>query len=157
MTSEQRQELANQYFQTRDELLALCVALERIADSLPNTVDRGACLNAARTLIPLMDRAHRLEEDILFPAVTQSGPLVIDVQATFDRLKLDHAGDEYFAEELAETLISCGQGASLQNAEATGYMLRGFFVGLRRHIAFEDALLAPLLNPSQSDGGKSTH
>lgn len=157
MTSEQRQELANQYIQTRDELLALCAVLERIADSLPNTIDRGACLNAARTMIPLMDRAHRLEEDVLFPAVTKSDPLVIDFQATFERLKLDHAGDEYFAEELAETLVSCGQGTPLQNAEATGYMLRGFFVGLRRHIAFEDALLGPLLEPSLRSKGSSTH
>jgi len=157
MTVEHNQELASRYRQTRDELLALCAVLERIADSLPNEIDRDACLNASRALIPLMNRAHRLEEDVLFPAIKSAGPLLIDIQATFDRLKLDHAGDEYFAEELAETLMSCAQGAPLQNAEATGYMLRGFFIGLRRHIAFEDTLLSPVLDQADQGGTDSTH
>ena len=40
----------------------------------------------------------------------------------------------------------CGQRAEPDpQAEALGYMLRGFFEGLRRHIAFEEEHLVPLL------------
>jgi Hemerythrin HHE cation binding domain len=145
MTAEQRRNLAGLYSQTRDELLALCTVLEQIADSLPDKFDQQVCMHAARALVPLMDRAHRLEEEVLFPALTQSGSVLIDLKAMVEQLKFDHLGDEFFAEELAETLASYGAGAPLHDAEATGYMLRGFFVNIRRHTALEHELFAPVL------------
>jgi hypothetical protein len=34
-------------------------------------------------------------------------------------------------------LLRLGAADPMLNAETTGYMLRGYFVGMRRHIAFE--------------------
>ena len=46
-----------------------------------------------------------------------------------------------------------GKGKSPGNPEATGYMLRGFFEALRRHIAFErDHLLAVLRDAGRKAG-----
>lgn len=125
------------------EQLALCDVLESIADSLPDQIDRQVCIHTARALGAVVARAHRLEEDFLFPALEKDRLLHVDGPATVERLRMEHAGDACFAEELVEVLLSYGAGEPMQNAETTGYMLRGFFEGLRRHIAFEQALLAP--------------
>ena len=40
---------------------------------------------------------------------------------------MEHAGDECFAEELSEVLLSYAEGRPTHSAEATGYMLREDF------------------------------
>ena len=122
----------------------LCDALEQIADSLPDAVDRKVCLHAARLLPTLMVRAHRYEEDVLFAALDRPGLTPFNPHATLERLKMEHAGDECFAEELSEVLFSYAEGRPTHSAEATGYMLRGFFEALRRHIAIEEELSTAL-------------
>lgn len=122
----------------------ICDELERIADSLPDAVDRKSCLSAARLLPALMVRAHRYEEQELFVALDRPGLTPFDPHPTLNRLKLEHTGDECFAEELAEVLLSYADGRPTHSAEATGYMLRGFFEALRRHIATEEELSATL-------------
>ena len=122
----------------------LCDALEQIADSLPDAVDRKVCLHAARLLPTLMVRAHRYEEDMLFTALDRPGLTPFNPHATLERLKMEHAGDECFAEELSEVLFSYAEGRPTHSAEATGYMLRGFFEALRRHIAIEEELSTAL-------------
>lgn len=126
------------------EQRSLCDALEQIADSLPDAVDRKVCLHAARVLPTLMARAHRYEEDVLFVALDRPGLTPFDLHPTLTRLKLEHAGDECFAEELSEVLMSYAEGRPTHSAEATGYMLRGFFEALRRHIAIEEELSTAL-------------
>lgn len=122
----------------------LCDALESIADSLPDNVDRQTCMHAARALPPLIDRAHRFEENVLFIAIEEMSPVLLDLRPTLARLKLEHVGDEYSAEELSEVLMSYGEGTPMHTAEATGYLLRGFFEALRRHIAIEEELTSIL-------------
>jgi hemerythrin-like domain-containing protein len=123
-----------------EEQLALCSALEEIADSLPANVNRQKCIYAAKALCPLMRSIHQYEENVLFPYLSQrhanSGPML----ATLSRLKFEHFEDEGYAEELTEALLRLGSGEPVNN-EAVGYMLRGFFEGVRRHIAFEKAYL----------------
>lgn len=126
------------------EQRTLCDALEQIADSLPDAVDRKVCLHAARLLPTLMVRAHRYEEDVLFTALDRPGLTPFDPHPTLERLKVEHAGDECFAEELSEVLLSYAEGRPTHSAEATGYMLRGFFEALRRHIAIEEELSTAL-------------
>jgi hypothetical protein len=60
-----------------------------------------------------------------------------DIETTLTRLRFEHCEDECFAEELTEALHALGAGRAEINIEATGYMLRGFFEAMRRHIAFE--------------------
>ena len=126
--------------QAHDEQLALCIELEEIADSLPASVNRQKCIYAAKALCPLIRSIHQYEEHVLFPHISQehahSGPML----ATLSRLKFEHFEDEGYAEELTEALLRLGSGEP-SNVEAVGYMLRGFFEGVRRHIAFEKAHL----------------
>jgi hemerythrin-like domain-containing protein len=118
------------------EQLVLCDQLEQIADSLPANVDRQKCLYAARALSPLIKGVHKYEENILFPWLENISDIQPALRETLNRLKFEHCEDACFAEELTDTLQRLGSGAAV-NVEATGYMLRGFFEALRRHIAFE--------------------
>lgn len=120
------------------EQLALCGELEDIADSLPANVNRQKCIYAAKALGPLIRGVHHYEETVLFPLIASR--LGHDYAETIDRLKFEHCEDECFAEELTDSLLKLGAGAAV-NMEATGYMLRGFFEGMRRHIAFEREFL----------------
>jgi len=128
-------------------MLGLCNELERIADALPNNVDRQACLSLGRIVADTTAKIHRREEDVLFPALLASRPQQRDLGATLDRLRLEHKGDECYAEEVDEALTAFGEGRRSMSADAIGYLLRGFFEGQRRHVAFEKELVAPLLTP----------
>ncbi|MCF3640107.1 hemerythrin domain-containing protein [Rhizobium sp. TRM95111] len=124
-----------------DTQLHLCGALEEIADSLPDNINRQRCLAAAKALGPLVHQVHRYEETVVFPALERqagSSPLLHE---TLSRLKFEHCEDECFAEELVDALQRLGRGDGGINIEATGYMLRGFFETMRRHIAFEKTML----------------
>jgi hypothetical protein len=118
------------------EQLVLCDQLEEIADSLPANIDRKKCLYAAKALSPLIKGVHNYEETILFPWLESTTDIQPALRETLNRLKFEHCEDACFAEELTDTLLRLGSGEPV-NVEATGYMLRGFFEALRRHIAFE--------------------
>jgi hemerythrin-like domain-containing protein len=120
-----------------DTQLTLCEALEEIADSLPANINRQKCMYAAKSLIPLVNGVHRYEEEAVFPLLEQAATGNRDLTETIVRLKFEHVEDECFAEELTDTLTRLGSGDGTVNAEAAGYMLRGFFESIRRHIAFE--------------------
>lgn len=119
------------------EQLLLCDALEEIADSLPDNVNRQKCIYAAKILMPLIHGLHRYEEQVLFPHIYAKSGGTESLQETLSRLKFEHCEDECYAEELVDTLLKLGSGARDINVEAAGYMLRGFFETIRRHIAFE--------------------
>jgi len=134
-----------------DEQLALCNELEAIADSLPSSVDRQKCLYAAKMLGPLVHDIHEYEEAVLFPWIeSERGP---QLRETIERLKFEHCEDECFAEELTDALLKLGMG-DVVNMEAVGYMLRGFFEGMRRHIAFERDCLLTQLPPNATPQGR---
>ena len=124
-----------------DAQLTLCTALEEIADSLPANINRQKCIYAAKSLIPLINGIHRYEEDTLFPLLEQARADDSTRVEAIARLKFEHVEDECFAEELTDTLNRLGRGDATVNAEAAGYMLRGFFESLRRHIAFEQQFM----------------
>jgi len=127
-----------------DEQLRLCDELEDIADSLPGMVNRQKCIYAAKALGPLIRGVHHFEDHILFPSFEARMLASPDFAKTLARLKFEHFEDECFADELAERLLMLGSGRGEVNMEATGYMLRGFFESVRRHIAFERDYFATL-------------
>lgn len=129
------------WLRAQAEQLSLCRELEDIADSLPSSINRQKCILAARALGPLIASVHRYEEEVIFPALEAESTNSQAMAMTISRLKFEHFADECFAEELAERLLHLGEGDQGINMEATGYMLRGFFEGLRRHIAFEQTHL----------------
>lgn len=121
--------------------LVLCDLLEVIADALPDRLDHDNCRRAAALVGPLLRLAHEAEEALLFPriaAVHAHGDAVVE------RLRLEHLEDECFGEEVQYELHQLGCKRPVLAPEATGYMLRGFFECLRRHVLHERELLESL-------------
>jgi hemerythrin-like domain-containing protein len=127
------------------ELLQLCASLEEIADSLPETVDTALCADVAAKLVPLTSDVHRFEETILFPWLEQRYPERQNLLESLRRLKSEHLEDEGYADEISETLLRLTEHERVQ-PETVGYMLRGFFEGMRRHISTEREYLYELLD-----------
>ena len=125
--------------------LALCAELEEIADSLPDAADRQRCLHLARALCPLVAEAHELEERVLFGRLGELEHILPEMAASIERLRWEHFEDQCFGEEIRDALHALGRGDACISGEALGYMLRGFFEGMRRHIAFESEVLVPFL------------
>ena len=124
--------------------LGFCAELEAIADTLPDNVDRQACLRIARGICPALRDMHAFEEGLVFPVLKATGE-VPGIEQTIERLRFEHWEDESFAAELQETLQELVNGEQLIGFESIGYMLRGFFEGMRRHVAFEREYVVPLL------------
>jgi hemerythrin-like domain-containing protein len=126
-------------------LLGLCDMLESIADRLPGNLDRDECLVLARSLSAMVHRIQNHEEAVLFPALLQWHALLPEMAQTIDRLRVEHQVDICYAEDVEDMLRSYGESRPSVGADAAGFMLRGFFEALRRHVAFERTLLVPLL------------
>lgn len=124
-----------------DQQMNLCDSLERIADSLPHRLDRPHCQQIADLICPLIKQAHASEEALMFPHLAAEHG---DGRQVVERLRLEHIEDECFAEEVEFELQQIATGRPVLAPEATGYMLRGFFEGLRRHVRHERELMAAL-------------
>lgn len=122
----------------------LCDSLERIADDLPDNVDRRLCRKVIDSLQFEMPLHHRDEELGLFPLIEKRALPPDNIHDILARLALEHATDESFAEELLESLEGLSEGRKLKNPEMVGYMLRSFFESYRRHILWENAIVLPL-------------
>ena len=136
-----RDRLSAELRQVFDQQMSLCDSLERIADSLPHRLDRPHCQQIANLICPLIKRAHASEEALMFPHLSALGG---DGCQVVERLRLEHIEDECFAEEVQFELQQIATGQPVLAPEATGYMLRGFFEGLRRHVRHELELMAAL-------------
>ncbi len=123
----------------------LCCQLEHIADGLPDNVDRQECLYVARSVVPMVKLSHDFEESILFPLLKEKCGESEQLNQTLDRLQAEHWEDESYASEVHHGLISFASGHSDVNVDSLAYMLRGFFEGMRRHLAFEREHVLPLL------------
>jgi hemerythrin-like domain-containing protein len=122
----------------------MCDAMERIADGLPDDVDRRLCAQVASCLqfdIPLH---HHDEETALFPLLRLKAAPEDGLDQILDRLTAEHSSDTDFASEIAEVLEHLGQGGKPPNPDMLGYMLRGFFERYRRHIHWENVLVMPV-------------
>lgn len=126
-------------------LLGLCNQLEELADQLPDVTDHQSCLNLSRSILPLIKRAHEFEEHTVFPGLADAAKREPGLGKSIQRLHFEHWEDESYAEELCDALHEFAIGSQEANPESLSYMLRGFFEGLRRHIAFETEHLLPIL------------
>ncbi|WP_119269529.1 hemerythrin domain-containing protein [Taklimakanibacter deserti] len=122
----------------------LCDSLERIADDLPDNVDRRLCMQVIDALQFQMPVHHRDEELGLFPLIEKRALPDDNIHDILARLALEHATDESFASELLESLEGLREGKKLKNPDMVGYMLRSFFESYRRHIHWENAIVLPL-------------
>ncbi len=128
------------------EVLGLCNLLEEIADSLPDHLDRRKCQFAATTLEPLLFDVHNFEENSIFPMARSELKRLGAPSHCIDRLEAEHVEDQGFAGELASALEAAIVDSDF-NADLLGYMLRGFFDSVRRHIAFERDYILVLIDP----------
>ena len=127
-----------------DTTYCLCMLLEQFADRLSpwRPPEEGrALLREANGVVNL---AHRFEEDAVFPHLRRKHPRDWRMSEMLSRLEGEHVEDRAYALELLETLEALRERGD-PDAETFGYMLRGFFMGLRRHIAFEREHLLPIL------------
>ncbi len=138
--------------------LVLCETLEDVADRIGATPGSQCCMQAARAIGPLMRRVHLFKEEQLFPLMQHMAANDHDFANSIDQLKFEHYEDESFAEEVYEALMDFGRGASRMSGDAIGYLLRGFFMCLRRHIAFErEVLRSALVRLELLDSGQTVN
>lgn len=123
----------------------LCNAIEELADLLPYNVSPSQCLYVARALPAVMRCAHEFEENHIFPYLRTVAADDDRLAATLDRLHGEHWEDESYADELNAELLEFASQASHERATRLGYMMRGFFDSVRRHIAFEREHIVPIL------------
>jgi hemerythrin-like domain-containing protein len=62
-----------------------------------------------------------------------------------ERLKSEHWVDEDYGEEIFLALKDFVANQNPAKAETLSWMLRGFFESMRRHIAFEHAVILPVV------------
>ena len=122
----------------------MCDAMERIADGLPDEVDRRLCAQVASCLQFDLPLHHHDEEEALFPLLRKRAFPEDGLDRILERLAAEHASDNDFASEIAEALETLAQGGHPANPEMLGYMLRGFFERYRRHVHWENTLVMPL-------------
>ncbi len=122
----------------------LCNALERIADDLPDNVDRMLVAAVLPMLRVDLGVHIRDEEEGLFPLMRKRSQPGDNFDEIAEVLSLEHSSDEGFADEVLDQLEGLKDGARPQNPDMLGYMLRGFFETQRRHLAWEDAVVLPL-------------
>ena len=141
LSREQIRSTLDRYFKSQ---LGVCAALEDIADSLPNEFSRNNCLLAAQRIRQIVCKSHVFEEDYLFPLLLDESDNQPELEPVLARLRAEHCEDESFADEIVDALEELAT-VGVGNIDKLSYMLRGFFEGLRRHIAFEKEHLVPLL------------
>lgn len=124
--------------------MQMCDAMEKIADGLPDDLDRRLCAQVASLLQFDLPMHHQDEETGLFPILRERALPEDALDGVLERLAAEHAADNDFASEIAECLDLLGHGGRPANPEMVGYMLRGFFERYRRHVEWENSLVLPI-------------
>ncbi|MEQ1770877.1 MAG: hemerythrin domain-containing protein [Devosia sp.] len=128
----------------------LCDDLETVADSMPARVDRQFCLAVAKQIVPVLREAHAVEKRFIVPLIAGR---VLDGAELVNGLEAEQVEDECFADEVEYELLQLASGGPVIAPETTGYMLRGFFAGLRRHMRHVMALLVIARGADGPDDG----
>ncbi len=128
-----------------DAQARVCDELEALADRLPDSVDSQSCLRTAQQILPIVKTAHDFEDNILFPMLEAQIPYLMEMKGTIERLRFEHWGDQEFAEDVRHALREFVRKREKANIDSLAWMLRGFFEGMRRHIAFDREYLLPIV------------
>jgi hemerythrin-like domain-containing protein len=102
-------------------------------------------LRAAQKILPLVKAAHDFEETVLFPLLRNRTDQAGQLAATVERLRYEHWGDEEYALDVHHALREFARQRDKANVDSLAWMLRGFFDGMRRHLAFDRECLLPIL------------
>lgn len=136
--------------QNHEELLRLCRNLEEVAGSLPFEIDEKLCRDVSEKVVPLLAKTQDFEEQVLFPDLDRNAGSCFTAMM-IERLKNEHRCDRLAAVEISLTLKAMLDGHCGLSFETLGYMLRGFFECVRRHVAAEKEMIDQLIeNEPQS-------
>lgn len=129
------------------QLRALCDRLERMADALPELPPPEVRNDLAWELAVLLPGHLASERTLLEGLAAEAGDARLG-QAILGQIASLHALDEMHAQDLSQALhepdLPAGGAATL------GYMLRCFFDGCRRAMAFGELGVAALVRPRLS-------
>lgn len=124
-------------------LNCLCDTLEDIADSLPQQFDPEAILQVLEALRGDLPRHFENEETALYPLLLHRGEQYAEMAGLIEQLRMDHASDSLLAQDVADGLEALVERGSHPNTEALGFMLRCFFVALRRNAFWAEHMVLP--------------
>ncbi len=122
----------------------LCDLLEALADGLPHCFDKALAVIAVSILEGSVPRHMRLEEEALFPLLRERVANEDPLHAAIACLEEEHERDAAALLELSDALKTAASEGLVANPDMMGYMLRGYFEGQRRHIAWEDRVVLPV-------------
>jgi len=122
----------------------VCDQLEAIADDLPNRIDIRRILSAMQFLKLKLPAYHRDERHCLFPLLKRRAPRSFGMNQIAAQMQSFQIDDEDYALEVAEMLDLIAEKQTMDNPDATGYMLRGFFQSYRRYLAWQRLAILPL-------------
>ncbi len=124
--------------------LQVCDILEHLADGLPDNAEAHLASVAQRAISSAWPKHVQFEEEVLFPLLGNHVGREPQIRLTIEQLSREHASDLGSDEELIDVLRELSIGRRPGNPEMVGYMLRGYFGTLRRHVQWENAFLIPL-------------
>lgn len=153
---EAKSDIHARFARALESLSIICDELEDVADKLPDSVDTQSCLRTAQRLLAIVTNSHRLEEDLVFPLLMTQTSKINHLTSTLERLRYEHWGDEEFAIDIHHALREFVRLRDKAKVDSLAWMLRGFFDGMRRHIAFDREYLLPIVSAivsSQSENG----
>lgn len=122
-------------------LTHLCATLEDIADSLPQHFDPEIIAPVLPVLRKDLPWHFENIESALYPLLQRRGAHYGEMPGLIERLRMDHAADTVLAQDVADGLELLSESGSHPNTEALGFMLRCFFVALRRHSFWEEHMV----------------
>lgn len=117
--------------------------LEQIADSLPTSIDRPLCYELSAHLPQLLQVCWTIDERVIFPRLLATQSVSHFTQRSAERLGDERLTDQGYAIEVSELLEGYGHAAVVEDANAAGYLLRGFFENMRRSASFRLEFIVP--------------
>ena len=114
----------------------LCALLESVADGLPD-LPSGDRLRALEHQLSAYSQRHFVEESNLFLRLSKTAADGIS-DRILREIRYNHAIDAIHADDLSAELNRLSESRRAAHPAALSYMLRCFFDGCRRAIAFEE-------------------
>jgi len=128
----------------RNDQLELCNGMELVADHLPDDVDIDLYEGIYEKLRRNLPIYHKNEE-ALFEQASRHETSWIDWSPVLECVRLEHATHNCYADEVYEYLNVLQTRTSINNPSTIGYMLRSCFYSIRRHLAWEDLMIIPVV------------
>lgn len=131
--------------------LQVCDILEHLADGLPNNAEAHLASVVQCAIRSAWPKHVQFEEEVLFPLLKNHSGREPQLATTLEQLSREHACDLGSDDEVIDVLRELSIGRRPSNPEMVGYMLRGYFGALRRHVQWENAFLVPLARKVLTD------